>query len=194
MRYVACDVASHGSPIARVGNSIHFVEPSSSPPKGAEVSGLSRGRETLLQPARRRGSVRAGNLISELNPGLHHQKESIKAEKHPKAGNAREWVIAVAQLLDHLTILCLPSLRGTPYAESSPVIPHQSTNPIAWPSQSSGGNSWRHTQQRLRTNARTTALLANRCHSSAWVPPTNKWVVLWPSFLSNRPADKISVP
>ena len=183
MRYVACDVASHGSPIARVGNSIHLVEPSSSPPNGAEVSGLSRGRKTLLQPARRRGSVRAGNLISELNPGLHHQKESIKAEKHPKAGNAREWVVAVAQLLDHLTILCLPSLRGTPYAESSPVIPHQSTNPIAWPSQSSGGNSCRHTQQRLLTNARTTALLANRCHSSAWVPPTRtKWVVLWPSF------------
>ena len=145
MRYVACDVASHGSPIARVGNSIHLVEPSSSPPNGAEVSGLSRGRKTLLQPARRRGSVRAGNLVSELNPGPHRQKESIKAEKHPRAGNAREWVVAVAQLLDHLTILCLPSLRGTPYAESSPVIPHQSTNPIAWPSQSSGGNSCRHT-------------------------------------------------
>ena len=154
MRYVACDVASHGSPIARVSNSIHLVEPSSSPPDGAEVSGLSRGHKTLLQPARRRGSVRAGNLVSELNPGLHHRKESIKAEKHPKAGNAREWVVAVAQLLDHLTILCLPSLRGTPYAESSPVIPHQSTNPMAWPSHGSGDNSCRCTQQRLRTYAR----------------------------------------
>ena len=147
--------------MARIGNSIHLVEPSSSPPNGAEVSGLLRGRKTLLQPARRRGSVRAGNLVSELNPGHHRQKESIKAEKHPKAGvgcippcnrqGVGRWV---AQLLDHLTILCLPSLRGTPYAESSPVIPHQSTNPMAWPTHSSGGNSCRYTQQRLRTYAR----------------------------------------
>ena len=92
---MACDVASHGSPIARVGNSIHLVEPSSSPPNGAEVSGLSRGRKTLLQPARRRGSVRAGSHVSELNPGPHRQKESIKAEKHPKAGTAREWVVGL---------------------------------------------------------------------------------------------------
>ena len=92
---VAWGIASHRSPIARAGTSIHLVEPSSSPPNGAEVSGLSRGRKTLLQPARRRGSVRAGNLVSELNPGPHRQKESIKAEKHPKAGTAREWVVGL---------------------------------------------------------------------------------------------------